>query len=57
MVSGFTFFPSESEIFVTVSGNYLVDFSVATLEPSQFTLFVNGSPESDAIYGSAGAGK
>jgi hypothetical protein len=53
--SGFSHTVGAAGVTVTVTGTYLIDFSVSGVEPSQFTLFDNGNPISGATYGS-GAG-
>jgi len=55
LTSGITFTPGTDTISVTTAGDYEITFSVSAVEPSQFGLFVNGSPVADTIYGS-GAG-
>jgi len=52
---GITHVPGTSEIFVTRPGIYEVTFSVSGVEPNQFTLFLNGVPIPETVYGS-GAG-
>ncbi|MGE8006737.1 collagen-like protein [Lysinibacillus sp. NPDC093216] len=52
---GITHVPGTSQIFVTTPGIYEVTFIVSGVEPNQFTLFLNGAPVTDAVYGS-GAG-
>ncbi len=52
---GITHAPGTSQIHVTVTGDYVAFFSVSTVEPGQFALFVNGAPVMGAVYGS-GAG-
>nr|MDF9458401.1 hypothetical protein [Bacillus pumilus] len=52
---GITHAPGTSQIIVTNPGNYEVTFSVSGVEPNQFTLFVNGAPVTNTVYGS-GAG-
>jgi len=47
--------PGTSQIVVAAAGRYDVRFMVASVEPSQFTLFVNGVPVPGSTYGS-GAG-
>src|SRR5207247_2858648 len=53
VASGFSL--SSSTIVNTNSGTYKVVFTVSTVEPSQFTLCLNGAPLSGATFGS-GAG-
>ncbi|MGE1143794.1 BclA C-terminal domain-containing protein, partial [Bacillus pumilus] len=53
--AGITHAPGTSQIIVTNPGNYEVTFSVSGVEPNQFTLFVNGAPVTNTVYGS-GAG-
>ncbi|MGG1826745.1 BclA C-terminal domain-containing protein, partial [Bacillus pumilus] len=55
ITSGITHAPGTSQIIVTNPGNYEVTFSVSGVEPNQFTLFVNGGPVTNTVYGS-GAG-
>ncbi len=52
---GITHVPSTSQIIVTTPGIYEVTFIVSGVEPNQFTLFLNGNPVTQAVYGS-GAG-
>ncbi len=52
---GITHAPGTSQIFVTRPGIYEVTFIVSGVEPNQFTLFLNGAPVTQAVYGS-GAG-
>lgn len=52
---GVTHAPGSSSIVVTSGGTYLVDFSTSGVEPSQFTLFVDGTAVPGTTYGS-GAG-
>ncbi|MEK5332686.1 collagen-like protein [Lysinibacillus sp. FSL W8-0992] len=52
---GITHVPGTSQIFVTTPGVYEVTFIVSGVEPNQFTLFLNGAPVTQAVYGS-GAG-
>jgi hypothetical protein len=47
--------PGTSQIVVAAAGRYDVRFMVASVEPSQFTLFVNGVAVPGSTYGS-GAG-
>jgi hypothetical protein len=47
--------PGTPQIVVGTAGRYDVRFMVASVEPSQFTLFVNGTPVPGSTYGS-GAG-
>lgn len=49
---GFTHAPGSTNLVVTASGTYLVNFSVSGVEPGQFTLFVNGAPAGGTTYGS-----
>ncbi|MEK4893948.1 hypothetical protein MHH74_28255 [Bacillus sp. FSL M7-0996] len=37
------------------AGDYKISFSVSGVEPNQFTLFLNGAPVTNSVYGS-GAG-
>nr|WP_306664912.1 collagen-like protein [Bacillus pumilus] len=53
--AGITHAPGTSQIIVTNPGNYEVTFSVSGVESNQFTLFVNGGPVTNTVYGS-GAG-
>ena len=52
---GITHAPGTSQISFTNAGTYIVWFSVAGVEPGQFTLFQNGAPVAGGTYGS-GAG-
>jgi len=52
---GITHIPGTSQIVVTTPGIYEVTFSVSGVEPNQFTLFLNGVPIPESVYGS-GAG-
>ncbi|HWI49609.1 MAG TPA: collagen-like protein [Rummeliibacillus sp.] len=52
---GITHVPGTSQIFVTRPGIYEVTFSVSGVESNQFTLFLNGVPIPETVYGS-GAG-
>ncbi|GGA31889.1 collagen-like protein [Psychrobacillus lasiicapitis] len=52
---GITHVPGTSQIFVTTPGIYEVSFIVSGVEPNQFTLFLNGAPVTQSVYGS-GAG-
>lgn len=53
---GFTHTPGTTAINVVNAGTYSVDFSVSGVEPSQFSIFVNGAASSpNMVYGS-GAG-
>jgi hypothetical protein len=54
-LSGFTHTTGSASITVGSTGHYLVDFSISGTEPSQFSLFDNGSPVAGTTYGS-GAG-
>ena len=54
-LSGVTHAPGDDEIVVTDAGTYEVNFSVSGVEPNQFTIFVNGVPDTSTVYGS-GAG-
>ena len=47
--------PGTSLLIVATAGNYSVRFTVSSVEPNQFTVFVNGAPASGATFGS-GAG-
>ena len=53
--AGITHTPGSSGVFFTSAGVYSVHFSVSGTEPNQFTLFLNGAPVTDSVYGS-GAG-
>ncbi|WP_367307757.1 collagen-like triple helix repeat-containing protein, partial [Bacillus pumilus] len=55
ITAGITHAPGTSQIIVTNPGNYEVTFSVSGVESNQFTLFVNGGPVTNTVYGS-GAG-
>jgi hypothetical protein len=55
LTPGITHAPGTSAIVVTVAGDYEVTFSVSSVEPSQFALFLNGAPVAGTVYGS-GAG-
>lgn len=50
--SGITHTAPSSDITVTTPGTYEVTFSVSTLEPSQFGLFVNDTFVPGSVYGS-----
>ncbi|QTD42731.1 collagen-like protein [Sporosarcina sp. Te-1] len=52
---GITHIPGTSQIFITSPGVYEVTFSVSGVEPNQFTLYLNGAPLPETVYGS-GAG-
>uniref|UniRef100_UPI0038B334A3 BclA C-terminal domain-containing protein n=1 Tax=Aquibacillus kalidii TaxID=2762597 RepID=UPI0038B334A3 len=52
---GITHTPGTSQILVTTPGDYEVTFSVSGVQPNQFSLFLNGSPVTETVYGS-GAG-
>jgi hypothetical protein len=52
---GITHAPGTTQILVTTPGDYKISFSVSGVEPSQFALFLNGSPLTNTVYGS-GAG-
>ncbi len=52
---GVTHAPGNAGLVVTASGTYVVDFSVSSVEPGQFALFVNGALAAGTTYGS-GAG-
>ncbi|MCY9190250.1 collagen-like protein, partial [Bacillus mojavensis] len=52
---GITHAPGTSQIAITIPGDYEVTFSVSGVEPNQFTLFLNGAPITNTVYGS-GAG-
>ncbi|MEC0727019.1 collagen-like protein, partial [Bacillus spizizenii] len=52
---GITHAPGTSQIAITTPGDYEVTFSVSGVEPNQFTLFLNGAPITNTVYGS-GAG-
>jgi hypothetical protein len=54
-LSGFTHTTGSASITVGSTSTYLVDFSISGTQPSQFSLFDNGSPVAGATYGS-GAG-
>jgi hypothetical protein len=53
--AGITHAPGTSQIVVSSAGNYQVTFSVSSVEPNQFALFVNGLAVAGSVYGS-GAG-
>ncbi|MEO8127380.1 MAG: hypothetical protein ABJF23_19865 [Bryobacteraceae bacterium] len=55
LLSGFSHTTGTSVVVVTNAGVYQVSFVVSTVEPNQFTLFLNGAPVSGATFGS-GAG-
>ena len=55
MTSGFTHTLGTSQLMVLNAGDYKISFSVSGVEPNQFTLFLNGAPVTNAVYGS-GAG-
>lgn len=52
---GVTHTPGSASINIVAAGTYAITFSVSGVEPSQFTLFVNGAPSTSTTYGS-GAG-
>lgn len=52
---GITHIPGTAQILVTTPGIYEVTFSISGVEPNQFTLFLNGVPIPESVYGS-GAG-
>ena len=52
---GVTHAPGASAITVTNAGTYSILFSVSGVEPSQFTIFINGVANTSTVYGS-GAG-
>jgi hypothetical protein len=55
LLCGFVHLVNSPEIQVTVAGIYLVSFSVSGVEPSQFSLMVDGAAVPGGTYGS-GAG-
>ena len=52
---GITHAPGNAGVSITAAGTYAIHFSVTNVEPAQFTLFVNGAPVTNTVYGS-GAG-
>lgn len=52
---GVTHTPTSPSVVITNAGVYSVTFSVSGTEPNQFTLFVNGVPNTSTVYAS-GAG-
>ncbi len=52
---GISHAPGSSDIIITTQGDYEVTFSVSGVEPNQFSLFLNGAPVTNTVYGS-GAG-
>jgi hypothetical protein len=54
-LSGFTHTAGTSTIIVSLTGTYLLDFSVSGVEPGQFSLMDNGLAVAGTTYGS-GAG-
>lgn len=55
IVGSITHAPGTSQILAGTAGDYKVTFTVAGVEPNQFTLYQNGAPVAGATYGS-GAG-
>lgn len=55
ITAGISHAPGTNLISVTNAGDYKVSFSVSSVEPSQFGLFLNGAPVTNSVYGS-GAG-
>lgn len=55
VTTGITHVPGTSQVIVNRPGIYEVTFSVSGVEPNQFTLFLNGVPIPESVYGS-GAG-
>lgn len=54
---GIVHVPGTAPIVVTVGGTYEVLFSITSVEPNQFTLFVNGVPQVGTTYGNALGGQ
>ena len=52
LLSGFTHTTGTSSITSADGGTYAVDFNVSGVEPSQFAISLNGTPLSEATYGS-----
>jgi hypothetical protein len=55
ILSGITHVPGTSTFTVVNAGTYEIAWIVSAVEPSQFSLFVNGVADAGTIYGS-GAG-
>ena len=55
ITAGVTHTPGSAVVNIVNAGTYEFNFSVSGVEPSQFALTVNGSPQPSTIYGS-GAG-
>ena len=55
LTAGITHTAGTSAITLTISGIYKVTFNLSTVEPSQYTAFLNGIAITGATYGS-GAG-
>jgi hypothetical protein len=53
--SGITHTAGSSAIILTIAGTYKITFSLSTVEPSQYTAFLNGVAITGSTYGS-GAG-
>ncbi|GCE17114.1 hypothetical protein KDK_09140 [Dictyobacter kobayashii] len=54
LTSGFTHTPGSANVIVAATGVYKIDFSTQTTQPSQFTVFDNGTPIPGTSYGSFG---
>jgi len=52
---GITHAPGNPFVVIGSAGTYSIQYSVSGVEPGQFSLFVNGAPILNSIYGS-GAG-
>ena len=55
ITSAFTHAPGTDTISINSAGTFLASFNVSAVEPSQFTMYLNGAPIAGATYGS-GAG-
>jgi hypothetical protein len=55
LTAGITHTAGSSQIELTSSGTYKVAFGISAVEPSQYTVFLNGAAITGATYGS-GAG-
>ena len=55
LTTGITHTPGTSQIHVINTGDYMITFSVSSVQPDQFALFVNGVQVTGTVYGS-GAG-
>ena len=54
-LTNITHTPSTAQVILGSAGDYAVFFTVAGVEPNQFTLYQNGAPVGGSVYGS-GAG-